>query len=42
VIRGGDEPVFDTESEMRAVLGTIMVRYNESVACIDGDPEALA
>ena len=41
VIWGGAEPVFDTESEMRAVVGTIMGRYNEIVACINADPEAL-
>ena len=41
VIWGGDEPVFDTESEMRTVVGTIMGRYNEIVACINADPEAL-
>jgi yecA family protein len=41
VIWGGDEPVFDTDSEMRAVLGTIMGRYNEIVACINADPEAI-
>jgi yecA family protein len=35
VIWGGDKPVFDTESEMRAVLGAIMGRYNEIVACIN-------
>ena len=41
VIWGGDEPVFDTELEMRTIVGTIMGRYNEIVACINTDPEAL-
>jgi hypothetical protein len=29
VIWGGDQPKFETEDEMRTVLGTIMGRYNE-------------
>jgi uncharacterized protein len=33
VIWGGEEPEFQTETEMRTVLGTIMGRYNEIVAC---------
>ena len=39
VIWGGDEPVFDTEAEMRTVLGTIMGRYNEIVAYFENDPD---
>ena len=39
VIWGGDDPVFKTEDEMRAVLGTIMGRYNEIAACIHGGPD---
>jgi yecA family protein len=39
VIWGGEEPVFQTEDEMRAVLGTIMGRYDEIVACLDTDPD---
>ena len=39
VIWGGEEPVFQTEDEMRTVLGTIMGRYNEIVACLDTDPD---
>ena len=39
VIWGGGEPEFETEDEMRTVLGTIMGRYNEIVACFDSDPE---
>jgi uncharacterized protein len=35
VIWGGEEPVFHTEDEMRTILGTIMGRYNEIVACLD-------
>jgi uncharacterized protein len=34
VIWGGEEPEFETETEMRTVLGTIMGRYNEIVACL--------
>jgi yecA family protein len=37
VIWGGEEPVFQTEDEMRTVLGTIMGRYNEIVAGLDTD-----
>jgi uncharacterized protein len=32
VIWGGEEPEFETEDEMRTVLGTIMGRYNEIAA----------
>jgi len=39
VIWGGGEPEFETEAEMRAVLGTIMGRYNEIIACLDSEPE---
>jgi uncharacterized protein len=39
VIWGGGEPEFQTEAEMRTVLGTIMGRYNEIIACLDSDPE---
>ena len=35
VIWGGEEPEFQTEDEMRTVLGTIMGRYNEIVACLE-------
>jgi len=41
VIWGGEEPEFETEAEMRTVLGTIMGRYNEIIACLDSDPEGL-
>jgi uncharacterized protein len=37
VIWGGKEPVFQTEDEMRVVLGTIMGRYDEIVACFNAD-----
>jgi uncharacterized protein len=33
VIWGGEEPEFQTETEMRTVLATIMGRYNEIAAC---------
>jgi uncharacterized protein len=39
VIWGGGEPEFETEAEMRTVLGAIMARYNEIIACLDSDPE---
>jgi uncharacterized protein len=39
VIWGGEEPKFETEDEMRTVLGTIMGRYNEIAACFNGDPD---
>ena len=39
VIWGGAEPEFETQEEMRTVLGTIMGRYNEIAACFDSDPE---
>jgi uncharacterized protein len=39
VIWGDGEPEFQTEAEMRTVLGTIMGRYNEIIACLDSDPE---
>jgi uncharacterized protein len=39
VIWGGEEPEFETEEEMRTVLGTIMDRYNEIAACFDSDPD---
>jgi uncharacterized protein len=40
VIWGGEEPEFETETEMRIVLGTIMGRYNEIVGCLDSEPES--
>jgi uncharacterized protein len=39
VIWGGREPEFETEEEMRTVLGTIMGRYNEIAACFNSDPD---
>ena len=39
VIWGDDEPVFETEAEMRTVLGTIMGRYNEIAICLNSEPE---
>ncbi len=39
VIWSGEEPEFASEDEMRTVLGTIMGRYNEIVACFNIDPE---
>ena len=40
-IWGGEEPEFRTEEEMRTVLGTIMGRYNEIIACLADDPDDL-
>jgi uncharacterized protein len=37
VIWGGEEPGFQSEAQMRTVLGTIMGRYNEIVACFEVD-----
>ena len=42
VIEGGTGPEFQTEDEMRIVLGTIMGRYNEVVACFNSDREEFA
>jgi uncharacterized protein len=39
VIWAGQEPEFQTEDETRTVLGTIMGRYDEIVACLDTDPD---
>jgi uncharacterized protein len=39
MIWGGVEPEFRSAAEMRAVLGTIIGRYNEIVACLNTDPE---
>jgi uncharacterized protein len=39
VIWGGEEPQFQTETEMRTVLSTIMDRYNEIAACLSSDPD---
>ena len=41
VIWGGGEPEFETEEEMRTVLGTIMGRYNQIAACFDSEPEEI-
>ena len=38
VIWGGDEPEFETEAEMRTVLGTIMGRYDEIIAGLGNEP----
>lgn len=37
VIWGSGEPEFQSETEMRTVLGTIMGRYDEIVACLASD-----
>ena len=41
MIWGGERPEFTTEAEMRTVIGTIMGRYNEIVACFNDDPDDL-
>jgi uncharacterized protein len=38
IVWGGTEPEFETDAEMRIVLGTIMGRYNQIKACLDSDP----
>jgi uncharacterized protein len=38
MIWGGDEPQFETEKEMRTVMGTIFGRYNEIADCFDTNP----
>jgi hypothetical protein len=39
VIWGGEEPDFETETEMRTVRATIMGRYNEIAACFTSSPD---
>ena len=39
IIWGGAEPEFASDDEMRAVLGVIMARYNEIVACLKCNPD---
>ena len=39
LVWGGDEPEFVTLDEANAILGAIMTRYNEIIACFDTDPE---
>jgi uncharacterized protein len=39
VIWGGEDPEFETSAQMQTILGTIMGRYNEIVACFDSDPD---
>jgi uncharacterized protein len=39
VIWGGEEPEFQTETEMRTVLGAIMGRYNDIVVCFTSAPD---
>ena len=39
MIWGGADPEFETQEEMRTVLGTIMGRYNEIAACFNSDAE---
>jgi uncharacterized protein len=39
VIWGGSAPEFETPTEMRTVLGTIMGGYNEIVGCFENDPD---
>lgn len=41
VIWGGEEPEFESEQQVRTVLGTIMGRYNEIVAIMETDPDSL-
>lgn len=39
VIWGGEEPEFESEAEMRTIIGTIMGRYNQIAACFDSDSD---
>src|SRR5579863_7589541 len=39
VIWGGEEPKFQSEAEMKTVLGTIIGRYNEIAACFNNYPD---
>jgi uncharacterized protein len=39
IIWGDADPEFETEDEMRVILGTIMGRYNEVAACFNRDPD---
>jgi uncharacterized protein len=39
VIWGGDEPMFQTEDEMRTVLGAILGRYDEIIRCLHLNPD---
>lgn len=39
-IWGGDEPQFESEQQMRTVLGTIMGRYNDIAATMSSDPDS--
>lgn len=39
VIWGGEEPEFESETEMRTVFGAIMGRYNEIATCFMSDPD---
>jgi uncharacterized protein len=39
IIWGRAGPGFETQEEMRTVLGTIMGRYNEIAACFNNDPD---
>ena len=38
-IWGKEEPEFESEAEMRTILGTIMGRYNEIATCLASNPE---
>jgi uncharacterized protein len=38
VIWGDGEPEFESDAEMRTVIGTIMGRYNEIATCFGSDP----
>ena len=40
VIWGGEEPQFNSLDEANTILGTIMARYNEIIACLDTDPDS--
>jgi uncharacterized protein len=39
VIWGGEDPLFESESEMWSVLGSIMSRYHEIATCFHSDSD---
>ena len=39
-IWGGEEPEFESEQQMRTILGTITGRFNEIAAIMETDPDS--
>ena len=42
IIWGGDDPAFASTEEAKAIIGTIMGRYNEIITELDAGPDAFA